>query len=66
MPNYQQSKIYKITHGDETYYGSTTMTLKKRMQGHKSKYNQWRLGKAAKCAACDLLKIIRVRQKKNG
>jgi len=54
MPDYQQGKIYKITGGDETYYGSTVMTIKKRMQGHKSKYNQWRIKKASRCAACDL------------
>ena len=36
MPNYQNSKIYKITGGGLTYYGSTTQPLSKRLVQHKS------------------------------
>jgi len=32
MPNYQEGKIYKITAGDKTYYGSTTLTLATRFR----------------------------------
>ena len=38
MPNYQQSKIYKIINEELkglVYYGSTTRTLKHRFKGHK-------------------------------
>jgi hypothetical protein len=36
MPNYQNSKIYKITGGGLTYYGSTTQPLSKRLVQHKT------------------------------
>jgi len=39
MPNYQNSKIYKIvslSNPDKVYYGSTTKTLSQRMAHHKS------------------------------
>lgn len=36
MTNYQNGKIYKITGGGQTYYGSTTMTLAKRLIDHRS------------------------------
>jgi hypothetical protein len=35
MTNYQNGKIYKITGGGLTYYGSTTTTLAKRMGRHR-------------------------------
>ena len=37
MPDFSQGKIYKLTAGDLTYYGSTTQTLKIRLNGHCSK-----------------------------
>ena len=52
MPDYQQGKIYKITCGDETYYGSTVMTLRERMWGHKSSYKRWKNGKNNDRYAC--------------
>jgi hypothetical protein len=42
MPNYQNSKIYKIispSNPDLIYYGSTTQKLYYRMVGHKNKNN---------------------------
>tara|TARA_R110000787_G_scaffold231609_1_gene338969 strand:- start:227 stop:811 length:585 start_codon:yes stop_codon:yes gene_type:complete len=39
MTNYQNGKIYKITGGGLTYYGSTIQTLAKRMAEHQSKKN---------------------------
>ena len=32
--DYSQGKIYKLTAGDLTYYGSTTITLNKRFTQH--------------------------------
>lgn len=43
MPNYQDGKIYKITAGNLTYYGSTTQQLSKRLAKHrdnKKRYSQ--------------------------
>ena len=54
MPDYQQGKIYKITYGDEAYYGSTAMTLKERMYAHKSNYNRWKDGTGRKCVCYEL------------
>jgi Uri superfamily endonuclease len=36
MPNYQDGKIYKITAGNLTYFGSTTQPLSKRLAQHRS------------------------------
>ena len=36
MPNYTQGKIYKLTAGDLTYYGSTVKTLNDRFSHHKN------------------------------
>lgn len=35
MPDYKNSKIYKITAGNLTYYGSTTQSLSKRLAKHR-------------------------------
>jgi hypothetical protein len=35
MPNYQNGKIYKITAGNLTYYGSTTVPLSRRLAKHR-------------------------------
>ena len=42
MPDYTQSKIYKITsvHTDKCYIGSTTMSLKSRYNSHKCDYKK--------------------------
>jgi hypothetical protein len=46
MPNYANSKIYKITSGDKTYIGSTTApTLAKRLAQHVGNYKGWKEGK---------------------
>lgn len=44
MPDYTQSKIYKITsvHTDECYIGSTTRTLEGRFSEHMRKSNKCR------------------------
>lgn len=36
MPDYKNSKIYKITAGNLTYYGSTTQSLSKRLAKHRN------------------------------
>ena len=41
MPDYSKSKIYKLTtihNPDLIYYGSTTVSLKKRKSGHKAQF----------------------------
>ena len=35
MPDYTKSKIYKITDGELTYYGSTVQTLSARLRRHR-------------------------------
>lgn len=45
MPNYQNSKIYKITSGNLIYIGSTTApTLAHRLAEHVSVFKQWKKG----------------------
>jgi hypothetical protein len=45
MPNYANSKIYKITGGDLTYIGSTTApTLATRLAQHRKSYKLWKEG----------------------
>ena len=39
--NYQKGIIYKITGGDEVYYGSTTKTKEERLKEHISGYKSW-------------------------
>ncbi len=43
MVNYKNGKIYKITSEQtmDVYYGSTCLTLKKRMSNHKSNYSRY-------------------------
>ena len=48
MVNYQNGKVYKIESslGNKVYVGSTTKEyLSQRMDSHRSKYKQWKLGK---------------------
>jgi uncharacterized protein YciI len=43
MPDYSDSKIYKIIGGDECYIGSTVQRyLSNRMVGHRSNYKNWK------------------------
>ena len=53
MPDYSKGKIYKIYSKtlDNCYYGSTTMTLKKRLTAHKSKFKNGKY-----CKSRDVLK----------
>ena len=48
MPDYSQSKIYKLTSSKTSacYIGSTTLRLKKRLTTHRSNYRQYKKGKA--------------------
>ena len=39
MSKYQDSKVYKIVVGDGVYVGSTTMTLRRRLNEHKNHFN---------------------------
>ena len=48
-------KIFDNTNGN-IYYGSTTVTISKRMTGHRSKYKEWVAGNARKCKSYDILK----------
>jgi hypothetical protein len=54
MPDYQQGKIYKITCGDETYYGSTATTLRERMRLHKKEFKKWKKGVCSNCRSYTL------------
>ena len=48
MPNYQNTKIYKIfstSNPDLVYYGSTTKKLGARLSNHKSRYKKWKMKK---------------------
>ena len=56
MPNYQNSKIYKIVGNGLTYYGSTTRALSQRFSNHKTAYKCFsttgRLKDNTKCHLC--------------
>lgn len=43
MPDYNQGKIYRLTCSnlDLVYYGSTTLTLNRRLNRHKNSYKRW-------------------------
>jgi hypothetical protein len=45
MVNYQSGKIYKITGGNLTYIGSTTVPLSQRLAQHKYDYKDYNEGK---------------------
>jgi hypothetical protein len=47
MPNFLESKIYQIwgPNTDQVYYGSTTMSLSRRMTGHRTAYKRFIEGK---------------------
>jgi hypothetical protein len=56
MPNYQNSKIYKIVGNGLTYYGATTRPLSQRFSNHKTAYKCFsttgRLKDNTKCHLC--------------
>ena len=55
MPNYQNSKIYKIispSNPDLIYYGSTTQKLSVRMAGHRMNSKTNRGGESSKEILC--------------
>ncbi len=60
MPDYQQSKIYKIVspNTDKIYIGSTTKQyLSSRLAVHKSQYKKWLSGNFHKLNSFDLLEF---------
>lgn len=60
MPNYQQSKIYKIIspHTDKIYIGSTIKQyLSQRLVKHKSDFKRWQQGKTHKVSSFDLIEL---------
>ena len=58
MPDYKNGKIYKLTCGGLTYYGSTTLpTVAHRLAQHKSDFKKWLLGKRNNCTSFRLLQI---------
>lgn len=54
-PRYQRGKIYKIVGSGMRYYGSTILTLNKRLQIHEAHYKLWLKGKAAYCKSYDII-----------
>ena len=58
MPNYQNSKIYKLVspHTDEIYIGSTTQKLCQRLSGHSRSFR-----KKNKCTSVKLLELGKVK-----
>ena len=48
MPNYANSKIYKITSTvtPAVYIGSTTIPLRRRMHNHRSSHKRWKSGRS--------------------
>lgn len=59
MPNYQNSKIYKITcvESDDIYIGSTVQSLNQRLNKHISDCKKYvENNKAPHCTSCDIVK----------
>jgi len=60
MPNYQQSRIYKIESnlGDKIYIGATCKEyLSQRFQAHKSNYKCWKNGKYHRVTSFDVFDL---------
>ena len=60
MPEYKNSKIYKIwspSHDDLQYIGSTTQELSMRMCGHRAHYKKYLKGKYPYLRSFDILKF---------
>ena len=47
MERYKKARIYKIVGGGYTYYGSTCLSLSRRLSAHKSLYKRWLNGKTS-------------------
>ena len=58
MEKYQKGKIYKLTNEEtnDVYYGSTTKTLKRRLQKHKSNYTGYLKGKDHFISSFEIIK----------
>ena len=57
MPDYSKSIIYKIFNDTDTYVGSTTRTLSRRVIGHKTSLKRFQSGKSRNsCASYSILK----------
>lgn len=55
MPNYQNSKIYKIVGNSLTYYGATTRALSQRFSNHKNAYKSFSItGRSKDNTTCHL------------
>jgi len=63
MPNYHNSKIYKLwsPQTDEVYIGSTTQPLSKRMAQHRMKYKRYKAGKYHYITSFNIMKYGDVR-----
>ena len=59
MPNYNKSKIYMIYSTDSSvllpYYGSTTLSLNRRLSDHKAHFKRWKQCKMHNCSSFMLL-----------
>ena len=59
MEKYQEGKIYKIISNklDLVYYGSTTKTLKQRLNDHRGHYKRYLKGKGQYYSSFELMKL---------
>ena len=59
MEKYQKGKIYKIVSNelDLVYYGSTTKTLKQRLNDHRGHYKRYLKGKGQYYSSFELMKL---------
>jgi hypothetical protein len=58
MPvDYKQGRIYRITCGDLTYYGSTCQTVCVRLAGHRRYYKYWKNNKKNYTSSFQLFEI---------
>ncbi len=55
MDRYSRAKIYRLVGGGKTYYGSTCLSLSRRLSGHKKSYNQFLTGKRGNMTSFELL-----------
>lgn len=55
MSNYKDGKIYSVISTKGVYIGSTTSTLNRRLQLHKSALNQYKKGKRSYVSVFDII-----------
>ena len=55
--DYENGKVYKMTSGGLTYYGSTTQKLHVRKAGHNQDYKRWKAGKQHYITSYELFEI---------